>query len=76
MQIHVLMIEHQHGTNFSAHRTEQGAFAALNAYVAENWEHEMRGDTKPDDPDAAAEIYFEKMCDREGWLLDAVELEE
>lgn len=76
MNVWVLVIEHDHGLNVSAHADEQHARDALAAYVEQWWDHEVDGDDWEDDAmpaerDKAIEAYFE-IVEGESYLLQEV----
>lgn len=72
MTVWVLVIEHKHGFNHYAHRTEAGAMKTLAEYVAEWWS-EVSTDPMPDDPAEAVKIYFEDH-QSEWYTLEEVNL--
>lgn len=59
--VHVLLIEHKHGSITNVYATGQAAYDALHEYVAENW-YDDDGPI-PADQDAAIEAYFEDNGD-------------
>ena len=61
MKLHVLSVEHKHGTNTSIHRTEESARDALHDYVAMWWEREMGDEPMPDGSGQAIEAYFDRV---------------
>lgn len=61
--VYILTIDHRHGTNSSAHRTREGASAAL-ATFCRDWAHEANTITEGDDPskmtdDEVISLYFD-----------------
>lgn len=58
MILHVLTIDHRHGTNATLHTTKEAAKAAVVAYVDEWWDDECDGG-RPDNDDEAIDEYFE-----------------
>jgi hypothetical protein len=78
--VHVLAIEHRHGTDISVHRTETGARLALYDYVAENWALEIPKRKIPAKPGKAIARYFEEMAggcgEGESYILESREVED
>jgi len=71
----VLVIEHKHGANHYAHRTEAGARATLAEYVAEWWDDWNGLDERPEDPEEAIKLYFEAQ-ESEWYTMEEVVLGE
>ena len=65
----ILAIDHDYGTNLSAHKTETGARDNLAGYVAEWWHREMGTEPLPDEPDEAIDVYFERV-ENESYTLE------
>lgn len=75
-------IEHRHGTDLYANRTDEGALDTLHGYVVDNWEREdvdkmLDDDKKPYGPvdtydkSTAIKIYFE-CIDGEYWSMQEI----
>jgi len=73
VNVWVLVIEHDHGLDVSAHADEQHARDALAAYVEQWWDHEIdrECDAMPAERDKAIEAYFE-IVEGESYLLQEV----
>jgi hypothetical protein len=59
--VHVLSIEHRHGTTLTAHTSDTRATKALFQYVREYWDESgpgREGETIPKDQDEAIDAYF------------------
>ena len=71
-RIWVLSIEHRHGIDHSAHRTEEGARVALLSYVDEWWHELAERDfgPPPTDPQERIARYFEDSNDEFYTLAD------
>lgn len=78
MQVWILRIDHRHGDNSSVHRSQEGAYAALAAYVRTQWEDEMPKDEQlPSTPDEAVDAYFARMNERdEFYSVEQTELQD
>lgn len=82
--IYILIIEHQHGVDVSAHRIPESAYAALASYCRDFWneaydENPKLGDEPPADDKMAVELYFKTLADTadaEHWEIRTVELED
>jgi|MudIll2142460700_1097286.scaffolds.fasta_scaffold00003_33 hypothetical protein len=81
--IHVLVIEHPHGVDVSAHRSNETAYATLAKYCREFWsEAQGRTDLSEEPPPGdkeTVEAYFgalEDTAKNEHWEIRAVELED
>lgn len=74
MTVHVLIIEHRHGTSVSVHTTPEGAQRVLNEYVAEWWEKETERPIPEIDGAAMVEEYFEATAGRESWIIETTEV--
>jgi len=73
--IYLLMIDHRHGANTSAHKTQEGALTALASYVAQEWEGEMpAGEAMPESEGEAIANYFHHMEGRESYDIEETEL--
>jgi hypothetical protein len=68
----ILTIEHKHGTDVYAHKTEAGAKGALLDYVQEWWSIEVGDEPIPENPDAAIERYFEEACNEFYSIQDSI----
>ena len=77
----VLVIDHEHGTNISAHATEDGAKYALYEYCREWWDDaisEQYGKLADLSRDAAIDAYFDchNTClDSEWYILEESKIE-
>jgi hypothetical protein len=67
-EVFVLVIEHRHGNNITAHRTEDGARAWVRSYVGDWWDQEINGGKDeadalliPEDDAEAIRHYFENV---------------
>lgn len=60
MKVHVLVINHRHGINISAHDTARGAEEEVGRYVADEWDDEIK-EPYPKDSSTAIKAYFEKV---------------
>ncbi len=58
--VHVLCIDHRHGTDLSVHRTVEHARETLLAYVRESWEGDGPEESMPSTPDEAISAYFDQ----------------
>ena len=65
-RVHVLMIEHRHGSDVYVCRTEAIAHNHLDRYVREWWEYEMEGQPMPKDADQRWQQYFAEMSEKRG----------
>jgi hypothetical protein len=73
--IYILTINHRHGSNISAHKSQEGALNALAQYVAQEWEQEMpEGRSIPENEGDAIESYFSRMEDQESFGIEETEL--
>lgn len=70
MKVYVLAISHKHGTDFYVGATRADIEGDLDAYVAYWWEKELPDVVKPTDPGKAAEEYFDRLGDRESYVVD------
>ena len=73
IKIHILVIDHAHGQNISAHGTEEEAQKALSEYVKENWEMDAQ---IPEDESEAIDAYFEEAAGRGLGHSESYSLEE
>jgi len=74
-QIYILDLANRHGSDLSAHRTEQGVRNAIYSYVVESW-HDWFGDKPvPEDIEEAIEEYYEASLD-EDYSVATVDLED
>jgi hypothetical protein len=64
-KIHVARWEHRHGVDTLLYSSAEGAAKWRQEIAAEWWETEMKGQTMPVDPEAAAEEYFNTMMERD-----------
>lgn len=74
-EVFVLSISHRHGEDHWVHRTEDGAWNSLTAYVRECWD-EVFDEDEPIDGVADEDIvdrYFDRR-QSENWDLDCVAL--
>lgn len=65
-EVFVLVIEHRHGFDVTAHRTQDGALDTVHGYVAQWWDQEINGGRAdktpmPADRDEAIRDYFEMV---------------
>lgn len=67
MDVWILVIEHDHGSDASVHHSEVGAREWLFAFVDEWWIHELPDRVMPDDPEIAIYEYFDHTD--EGYTL-------
>lgn len=65
MKVWLTKYEHKHGTDLSVYATEALALAAKATIAAQWWEQELVDEPYPEDPAEAAELYFEKMGERD-----------
>jgi hypothetical protein len=61
MKVHVVSIEHRHGTNITVHVTSQGALDQRDQYADENWDSEFPDEDKP--AENIGDAYFDKIED-------------
>ena len=72
MKIYIATIEHKHGTNTYAARSESGLFEAIDEYVREWWDDEMADEIMPNNLQDRIDAYFE---DTEYEFFDQYETE-
>jgi hypothetical protein len=66
-----LIIEHNHGTDVTVHRSREGALAKVDQFVSDWWDTEMGEDEPmPEDPAAARQAYFEAVGDENYLITD------
>lgn len=70
MKVYVLAISHKHGTDFYVGATRAALQGCLDDYVDYWWQKELPEVEKPADPEKAAEEYFERLGDRESYVVD------
>mgnify|MGYP003385526924 CR=1 FL=1 len=65
--VHVATIDHRHGTNLYARRTEAALIAQIAEYCRTDWPADLE---LPTDDAAAVDVYFEHIMDDGGeeWL--------
>lgn len=66
-----LVIDHNHGTDVTIHRTHEGALAQVDQFVSDWWADEMGDEPMPEDPAAARTYYFENVGDESYTIADA-----
>lgn len=77
MIIFIAKYDHRHGSDVRAFKTE-GQARAWRAAIADEWWETEIGVNKPDDPETAANIYFDVMGERskgEWFSIEETELE-
>lgn len=76
MTIHLLAIEHRHGTDYWACATHDIAELNLYNYVGEWWEHKLPGERMPLGIQEAIDAYFNKMQEwgEESYSIDELEV--
>lgn len=70
-----LVIDHNHGTDVTIHRTHEGALAKVDQFVDDWWADEMGDEPKPDDAAEARQAYFENVEDETYVIVDAAILD-
>jgi hypothetical protein len=75
LKVWVLIVDHKHGTNVTAHPTREAAESANRDYCDEWWDREFGAETRPSGDQIAAE-YWRRMSERgEEWhLIEECEL--
>ena len=66
-----LVIDTNHGTDVTIHRTHDGAVAKVNQFVEDWWADEMGDEPMPEDMDEARQAYFEAVEDENYVITDA-----
>lgn len=75
IDVYVLTLEHEYGTDVTLHTTEAAATKARNDFAAEWWSHELGPDVPmPSDPDQAAAEYFERV-ESDGYSIEQASIE-
>ena len=62
-EVTVLSISHRHGTDTTVHISLAAAREALHAWVVEWWDKEIPNRPRPEDPEEAIQMYFERVSD-------------
>lgn len=66
-----LVLDHNHGTDVTIHRTHNGALAKVDQFV-ENWWADEMGDTPmPEDKAQARQMYFDEVEHETYVIVDA-----
>lgn len=63
------IVEHDHGTNVSVRATRDAAMDEVAAHADYWWSDEMGDEDMPQGRDEKIDAYFEKMADRESWIV-------
>lgn len=78
LDVFVTVYSHRHGEDLGACATAEDAEAARQLTAASQWDSEIDGVAKPDDPKELADLYYEIMGERcgreESFEVSAVEL--
>ncbi len=73
MKVHILIIEHRHGTNFYANESAEGVLRQLDSYIRDWWEKELPHETIPAEREDRIRQYFEYV-NSESYILEEVEV--
>jgi len=68
--VHILIIEHSHGTDIYPCRNQVIARQMLYTYVKDNWDRWLPDMPMLDNLDKMVDIYFDTAQAQEWWMLD------
>jgi len=75
MQVTVLAIEHEHGTNITVHASELGAMTVLYEFVEKYWDTMENPDTPSGDMKEDIATYFDYYELTESFIMQTTELQ-
>lgn len=73
--IYIGIIEHRHGTNVYASKTQQGLNKQLAQYCTDNWNDHLNSIKMPENNAAITEMYFDEVTESGEEILLTFETE-